>query len=146
VTCTAHMRHSAASTIAASCVCQTYQLHRYLKRHLRRSMLLRPHARQHWLANCRSRSGSSLGAGSGGGRKATEPAHGSVLFQTASPPQHAKFQWSLTSTEASKVSCVWAESTPPNNAISRVSVFDEWPIQEQAQKVYLPGYFFCCTF
>jgi hypothetical protein len=65
---------------------------------------------------------------SGGGRKGTEPAHGSVLFQTASPPQHAKFQWSLSTTEASKVSCEWTESTPPNNAILRVSVFDEWPI------------------
>ena len=32
-------------------------------------MLLRPHARQHWLANCRSRAGSSLGAGSVGGRE-----------------------------------------------------------------------------
>lgn len=71
VTCRAHTRHSAASTIAASCVCQTHQLHRYQKRHPRRSMLLRPHARQRWLANCRSRAGSSLVqlAGSVGGRE-----------------------------------------------------------------------------
>jgi len=86
------MRRLAASTVAVSCVCQTHQLRRYLKRHPRRSMLLPPHARQRCLANCRSRAGSSLLEGRCG-RKGTEIAHGSVLFQRASPPQHAKFHW-----------------------------------------------------
>jgi hypothetical protein len=54
------MRRSTALTVAVSCACQTYQLHRYRKHPRRRSMLLRPHARQHWLANRRSRCGSSL--------------------------------------------------------------------------------------
>ena len=54
------MRRSTALTVAVSCVCQTYQLRRYRKHPRRHSMLLRPHARQHWLANCRSRSGSWL--------------------------------------------------------------------------------------
>jgi len=92
VTCRAHTRRSAAWTIAVSCVCRTRRRHRYLLRRPRRSMLLRLHARPCCLANCRSRAGSWLVAGwVGDGRKGTEPAHGSVLFQTASPPQHAKF-------------------------------------------------------
>ena len=60
MTCRAHTKHSAALIVAVSCVCLTHQAHRYPKRHPRRSMLLRQHARQRWLANCRSRSGSSL--------------------------------------------------------------------------------------
>jgi len=58
----------------------------------------------------------------GGGRKGTEPAHGSVLFQTASPPQHAKFP--LDAHEAHHyrgASCVWTESHTTEQWHSRES-------------------------
>jgi len=111
-TCIAHMRHSAALRVAVSCACQRHRLHRYLKRRPRRSMLLLPHARQRCLANCRSRSGSSLVKGRCG-RKGTELAHGSVLFQRASPPQHAKFHWMSMTAEAPAT--YGRNSSSPNN-------------------------------
>ena len=86
VTCRAHMRRSTALTVAVSCVCQTYQLHRYRKHPRRHSMLLHPHARQHWLANRRSRCGSSLVQGRWAGEK--EPSLRMARSYSKQLPRH----------------------------------------------------------
>ena len=111
VTCRAHMRRSTALTVAVSCVCQTYQLRRYRKHPRRHSMLLRPHARQHWLANCRSRAGSSLGAGSVGGREKRNRACawlGLIPNSFPATTRQVPTQCSLLPRRP-KDSCVWTE-------------------------------------
>jgi hypothetical protein len=92
VICKAHTRRSEASTASASCACRMHQLHRYLKGHHRRSMLLRPRARRCCLANCRSRSGwrSSLSARekrARAGGKSVLCSQGSICY----PATRAKF-------------------------------------------------------
>jgi hypothetical protein len=142
VTCKAHTRRSEASTASASCACRKHQLHRYLKGHHRRSMLLRPRARRCCLANCRARSGwrSSLSA-----REKRARAGGkSVLCSQGSscyPATRAKFP-STTILPRRPAACERTTS-PPNHVIS---VFDGWTACRVGRKVYLVDYFLCCSF
>ena len=125
-TCRAHMKHSAALIVAVSCVCLTHQAHRYPKRHPRRSMLLRQHARQRWLANCRSRSGSSLVQGRWREKRNRACAWLGLI------PNSFPATTRQVSTECSVLPRrqLRMDGIPHHRtiALSRVSVFDGWPI------------------